>query len=224
MIGLQDLERDRPQPRPPARPPGARAPSSRPVPTRPRGTRRPGRGRARASASRRATTPPDGSRRACAPCAELQPGARDALLRSLRGLPREPLETHLRGCGLGRASSRRGPYSDAVPEGDTIHHAANRIRPVLEGQRPGRDRDAAPALRPRSLARAPEGPRGDRRRRPRQAPVPALRGRPADPLAPADDRQVARARRRLADARATRGWSSAPASSSSPRSTARCSS
>ena len=111
-------------------------------------------------------------------------------------LPREPLETHLRGCGLGLASSRRGPYSDAVPEGDTIHYAANKIRPVLEGQVPDEIAHAAPALRARPLAAsACEGQAVDERRRPRQAPVPALRGRAGDPLAPAHDRQVARARR-----------------------------
>ena len=44
-----------------------------------------------------------------------------------------------------------------------------------------------------------------RRRRPRQAPVPALRGRPDDPLAPAHDRHLARPRRRLAARRATPG-------------------
>ena len=45
-------------------------------------------------------------------------------------------ETHPHRCGLGQASSRRAPYSEKVPEGDTIHRAANRIRPVLEGHVP----------------------------------------------------------------------------------------
>src|SRR3954447_8054578 len=71
--------------------------------------------------------------------------------------------------------------------------------PGARGPCPRRDRDAPPALRPRPLAGAPAGPRGDQRRCPRQAPVPALRGRARDPLAPAHDRQVARARRRMAD-------------------------
>ena len=37
-----------------------------------------------------------------------------------------------------RAASRphRRPYARRVPEGDTIHYAANRIRPVLEGHVP----------------------------------------------------------------------------------------
>src|SRR5919106_307788 len=30
----------------------------------------------------------------------------------------------------------RAPEHDLVPEGDTIHHAASRIRPVLEGRVP----------------------------------------------------------------------------------------
>src|SRR5215213_249372 len=59
-----------------------------------------------------------------------------------------------------------------------------------------RARDAAPALRPRPLARAARGARRALRRRPRQAPVPALRGRPDHPLAPAHDRVLAGDRRR----------------------------
>ena len=77
-----------------------------------------------------------------------------------------------------------------MPEGDTIHYAANRIRPVLAGHVPELD-DAAPALRPRPLAGEARRPCRDRGRRPRQAPVPALRGRPADPLPPAHDRVLA---------------------------------
>ena len=72
-------------------------------------------------------------------------------------------------------------------------HAPGAGRP-----RARRDRDAAPALRPRALGRAARRPRRDRRRRPRQAPLPALRGRPHDPLAPAHDRLLARARPRRA--------------------------
>src|SRR6476661_5397031 len=34
------------------------------------------------------------------------------------------------------ARSSRGSYADLMPEGDTIHYAANRIRPVLEGHVP----------------------------------------------------------------------------------------
>ena len=79
-----------------------------------------------------------------------------------------------------------------MPEGDTIHHAAHRIRPVLDGRVP--DELATPHPRfgadrwPEKLAgRAVAG-----RRRPRQAPVPALRGRARHPLAPAHDRRVGR--------------------------------
>ena len=86
----------------------------------------------------------------------------------------------------GRTEARRTLKS--MPEGDTIHYAARRIRPVLEGHVP--DELATPHPRfardrwPERLA----GPRGALGRRPRQAPVPALRGRADDPLAPADER------------------------------------
>ena len=82
-----------------------------------------------------------------------------------------------------------------MPEGDTIHYAAHRIRPVLEGHVPDELAHAAPALRARPLAGAARRPRRHARRRPRQAPVPALRGRPHPPLAPADDRRLGRLRR-----------------------------
>ena len=49
----------------------------------------------------------------------------------------------------------------AMPEGDTIHYAANRIRPILAGRVP-RAADAAPRLQGRSLARAPRRPRRSR--------------------------------------------------------------
>src|SRR5580700_7646073 len=38
------------------------------------------------------------------------------------------------------ARRARSAIVQAVPEGDTIHHAANRIRPVLEGRVPERIR------------------------------------------------------------------------------------
>ena len=56
----------------------------------------------------------------------------------------------------GRASSPSAP----MPEGDTIHYAANRIRPVLEGHVPDEIRTAAPALRARPLAGAAGRARG----------------------------------------------------------------
>ena len=85
-----------------------------------------------------------------------------------------------------------------MPEGDTIHHAAHRMRPVLEGRVP--DELATPHPRfgadrwPEKLA----GRAVEARRRPRQAPVPALRGRARHPLAPAHDRRVGRLSRRPA--------------------------
>ena len=92
------------------------------------------------------------------------------------------------------ASSASTVPWEHMPEGDTIHYAANRIRPVLAGQGPRRDRDAARAPRPRPLARAPGRPRGHGRGRPRQAPVHPLRGRPRPALASADDAAVGGAR------------------------------
>ena len=94
-----------------------------------------------------------------------------------------------------------------MPEGDTIHYAANRIRPVLAGHVPDELAHAASALRRAALAGAARRPRRDERRRARQAPVPALRGRPDDPLAPAHDRLLARARQPAARARAAPGSS-----------------
>ena len=85
-----------------------------------------------------------------------------------------------------------------MPEGDTIHYAARRIRPVLEGHVPDELATPHPRFGARPLGGAPGGPRGQRGRRPRQAPVPALRGRADDPLAPADDGLVARLRARAA--------------------------
>ena len=69
---------------------------------------------------------------------------------------------------------------------------------------PTSSRTPHPRFAARPLARAPGRPRGARGRRPRQAPVPALRGRPDDPLAPAHDRLLARARRAAGAGRARR--------------------
>ena len=79
-----------------------------------------------------------------------------------------------------------------MPEGDTIHHAANRIRPVLEGRVPDEIVHAAAPPRRRPLARAARRTRGATRRGARQAPAPALRGRSRPALAPAHDRQLGR--------------------------------
>ena len=79
-----------------------------------------------------------------------------------------------------------------MPEGDTIAYAAQRMRPVLEGQVPDEIRTPQPR---HALDRWPErlaGPGGQRDPHPRQAPVPALRGGPDDPLASADDRLLGR--------------------------------
>ena len=69
------------------------------------------------------------------------------------------------------------------------HHPLRR-EPHAAGARrarPRRARDAASPLRARPLARAPRRPGDHCGRRPRQAPLPALRRRPDDPLAPAHD-------------------------------------
>ena len=82
-----------------------------------------------------------------------------------------------------------------MPEGDTIHHAANVIRPVLEGRVP--DELRTPQRR-HERDRWPERLRGravQSRRGARQAPAAALRRRPRHALAPADDRRVGGLRR-----------------------------
>src|SRR3954451_15294520 len=92
-------------------------------------------------------------------------------------------------------TARSYSRSGARGRHDPLRGEPDPARPA--GPRARCDRDAAPAVRPRPLARAALGPHGDLRRRPRQAPLPALRGRARDPLAPAYDRHVARARHRL---------------------------
>ena len=84
-----------------------------------------------------------------------------------------------RALGRSWAQLRREAYL-CVPEGDTIHYAANRIRPVLDGHVPDEIRTPHPRF---GRDRWPErlAGRGPERRRPRQAPLPALRGRPRDP-------------------------------------------
>src|SRR3954451_14768402 len=97
-----------------------------------------------------------------------------------------------------------GPYARAVSGPTLGGHARGRHHPPrgepdpagARGPRARRDRHAAPALRPRPLARAPRRPDGRGGRRARQEPVPALRGRPRRLLAPADDGLVGRIRDR----------------------------
>ncbi len=139
--------------------------------------------------------------------------------------PRQPAPPHRRrpasgGCSparsraCGSCSSGCSRPADVPCEGcpratrSTTRPTAHRRRPG--GQRAGRDRHAAPALRPLALARAPGRPGGHVGRRARQAPVPALRGRPGDPLAPAHDRLLARAGARARSA-AARSMAGAPA-------------
>ena len=80
-----------------------------------------------------------------------------------------------------------------MPEGDTIHNAASRVRRGAGGD--GDPRRSRRRIRGTGMDRWPErlaGPARPRRRRPRQAPVPALRGRPHAALAPAHGRLVGR--------------------------------
>ena len=109
--------------------------------------------------------------------------------------------------GAGSSWHRRGagPYSDqcprATPSTTRRTRSARCWRARCRTSSPRRTR-ASGATAGRAACR----PGGHERRRARQAPVPALRGRAGDPLAPAHDRQVARARPRdLARPRATPG-------------------
>ena len=60
------------------------------------------------------------------------------------GVPDDPLPPHERRQAVAAPAARvrqcarssSGSYAEQVPEGDTIHYAANRIRPVLEGHVP----------------------------------------------------------------------------------------
>src|ERR1700742_1232180 len=78
---------------------------------------------------------PDGSCRACAD----RRGAAAARTRCTASgdvvPPGKPPRCTL-GAGSGARRPGRGPSPRTVPEGDTIHYAANRIRPVLEGHVP----------------------------------------------------------------------------------------
>ena len=111
-----------------------------------------------------------------------------------------------------RPGALDGRTLDAVPEGDTIHYAANRIRPVLAGHVPDELRTPHPRFGRARWEERLDGPRGRGGRGARQAPLPAVRGRSDDPLAPAHDRLVARARpRRAVAALAPRGLAPRPA-------------
>ena len=93
-----------------------------------------------------------------------------------------------------------------MPEGDTIHHAANRIRPVLEGRVPDeivtpQRRHAAdrwPAAPGRAGASSACEARGKHL-------LIALRGRPRAALAPAHERRVGGPRRAASAGGARRG-------------------
>ncbi len=96
------------------------------------------------------------------------------------GCPREP-----RGCRSCTRCAHGLRSLVQMPEGDTIHSAARRIRRGARRQRDRGDRDAAAPPRARPLARAARRPRGARGGRPRQAPLHPLRRRAHAPLAPA---------------------------------------
>ena len=82
-----------------------------------------------------------------------------------------------------------------MPEGDTIAYAAAPDAPGARGRRcPMRSARRSRATRIDRWPRAAGRPRGERGPHPRQAPVPPLRGRSGDALAPADDRRLGRVR------------------------------
>ena len=128
------------------------------------------------------------------------------------------VDDDLAGCGFGadvpvehepagehgsghEATLRARRQTGGVPEGDTIHRVANRLRPALVGQ---------PLVRleaPRAVGQpAPAGHDDRRRRRRRQAPAHPLRRRHGAAHAPAHDRLVAPLpdRRAVAEARPPR--------------------
>ena len=115
------------------------------------------------------------------------------------------------------------PYSEPLPEGDTIHHAANKIRPVLAGHVP-------------DSLETPH-PRFGRDRWPEKLAGQAITGVDAHGkhlflrfeggfVIHSHLRMTGKWRVRDADYRipGTRGWSSAARTRSWPRSTAPCSS
>ena len=68
-------------------------------------------------------------------CAEQQPGARDALPRYTASSPGNPRRRTFIGADSG-THRRAATILGGLPEGDTIHYAANKIRPVLAGHVP----------------------------------------------------------------------------------------
>ena len=162
------------RPHPPPRAPGGGLPRARGravAVRRGRGARaRPGRARARrAERPPPARQPPPAAARAAG--ARRRDRARRAATARLRSWDdadaaprrrrsrsgRRPGRTSRpdRSCGKVTHRLLGAPYSGAMPEGDTIHYAANRIRPVLEGRVPDEIAHAAAAPRARPLARAP---------------------------------------------------------------------
>ena len=102
---------------------------------------------------------------------------------------------------IGRSTEVFESLVPTLGSGARGRHDPSRRQPDPPGARracPGRAAHAASALRPGRVGGAAGGPRRRVGGRPRQAPVPALRGRPDDPLAPAHDRLLARARARAA--------------------------
>ena len=177
--------------RPPARRPGGTAGHRR----RPAGALRPRRWQvlARAGPAGRRAAGPRGPRGGGPRRPPPPPGRRHHRRRA----GREPVHSPSASSpwvSAGASTTLRSP--PAMPEGDTLHHAALLVGGGARRPRARRDRDTAPALRPRPLARAPRRSQSRVRRGGRQAPPHPLRGRPRHPLAPAHDGRVARAPRR----------------------------
>ena len=91
---------------------------------------------------------------------------------------------------------RNGSHSDACPRATRSTTRPTASARCWRATCPTRSRRRTRASARDRWPRAARGPRGAVGRRPRQAPVPALRGRADDPLAPAHDGHVARPRRR----------------------------
>ena len=170
-----------PRGRPSPATPGVRAPAAPGPPSRPGlPLTREERGGEDASGlardSARATTLPDGSRRACARVHGTAAAAHAMHCSGHCVLPREALETHLRGAGSG--GHRRGADH-------TRSRARGRHHPLRGEPDPARCSRATSRTRSRRRTRASGATAGrsaskaarSKRRRARQAPVPALRGR-----------------------------------------------
>ena len=116
-----------------------------------------------------------------------------------------PLAERLVAAGLPPRPPRLRARAGRCLRATRIHHAALRVGAVLAGRVP----DAIETPHPRfGRDRWPErlaGRRVEAVEARRQAPAPALRGRPRHPLAPAHDRRVARAARAASAGRGRRG-------------------